>query len=138
MPGFSHPPSPFVPLGLRPTPPSPWPPKGTTPAHRRLVESYDRIRDPSRIGAGLITTTRHEAFRLSRKPATNTRSNSLILPPALPCCSQTPPDPTITVVAHANRPAAKPDHTDDIGGNHPPSQITLTTSMETTRQARSH
>ncbi|GIH28999.1 hypothetical protein Aph01nite_73090 [Acrocarpospora phusangensis] len=33
----------------------------------RLVESYDRIRDPDKIGAWLITTTRREAFRLSRK-----------------------------------------------------------------------
>jgi RNA polymerase sigma factor (sigma-70 family) len=36
----------------------------------RLVESYDRIRDPDRIGAWLITTTRHEAIRLSRRART--------------------------------------------------------------------
>lgn len=33
----------------------------------RLVESFDRIRDPSRIGAWLVTTTRNEAALLCRK-----------------------------------------------------------------------
>ncbi|MCT9931145.1 sigma-70 family RNA polymerase sigma factor [Planotetraspora sp. A-T 1434] len=33
----------------------------------RMVESLDGIRDPERIGAWLITTTRHEAVRLSRR-----------------------------------------------------------------------
>jgi len=33
----------------------------------RLVESYDRIRDPGRVGAWLVTTTRNEAALLCRK-----------------------------------------------------------------------
>ncbi|MFF4779256.1 RNA polymerase sigma factor [Microtetraspora fusca] len=33
----------------------------------RMVESLDGIRDPERIGAWLITTTRHEAVRLARR-----------------------------------------------------------------------
>ncbi|GII27604.1 RNA polymerase sigma factor [Planotetraspora mira] len=32
----------------------------------RMVENLDGIRDPERIGAWLVTTTRHEALRLSR------------------------------------------------------------------------
>lgn len=33
----------------------------------RLVESLDTIREPDRVGAWLITTTKHEAARLSRR-----------------------------------------------------------------------
>jgi RNA polymerase sigma factor (sigma-70 family) len=33
----------------------------------RMVERLDDIREPERIGAWLITTTRHEALRLSRR-----------------------------------------------------------------------
>ncbi|MEW9530013.1 RNA polymerase sigma factor [Microbispora sp. NPDC049125] len=33
----------------------------------RLVESADAIRDPDRVGAWLVTTTRNEAARLSRR-----------------------------------------------------------------------
>ncbi|GII54877.1 RNA polymerase sigma factor [Planotetraspora thailandica] len=33
----------------------------------RMVESLDGIRDPERIGAWLVTTTRNEAIRLSRR-----------------------------------------------------------------------
>jgi RNA polymerase sigma factor (sigma-70 family) len=33
----------------------------------RMVENLDGIRDPERIGAWLVTTTRHEALRLSRR-----------------------------------------------------------------------
>lgn len=33
----------------------------------RLVESFDRIRDPSKVGAWLVTTTRNEAALLCRK-----------------------------------------------------------------------
>ncbi|GII87158.1 RNA polymerase sigma factor [Sphaerisporangium siamense] len=35
----------------------------------RLVEKLDTIRDPERIGAWLVTTTRHEAGRIRRKRA---------------------------------------------------------------------
>ncbi|MCC5580705.1 sigma-70 family RNA polymerase sigma factor [Microtetraspora sp. AC03309] len=33
----------------------------------RMVESLDGIRDPERVGAWLVTTTRHEAVRLARR-----------------------------------------------------------------------
>ncbi|MFO7249633.1 MAG: sigma-70 family RNA polymerase sigma factor [Actinomycetes bacterium] len=42
----------------------------------RLVESIDRIRDPARIGAWLVTTTRHEALLLCRKGRAVTPTHS--------------------------------------------------------------
>jgi len=57
----------------------------------RLVESLDRIRDPDRIGAWLITTTRHEAARLRRRP-----QSEPVPGPDLPAIAV--PDPAAAVV----------------------------------------
>ncbi|WP_147942857.1 RNA polymerase sigma factor [Microbispora sp. CSR-4] len=57
----------------------------------RLVESADTIRDPERIGAWLVTTTRHEAARLSRRARGEVVSDLDVPDTALP-------DPTAAVV----------------------------------------
>ncbi|WP_067180351.1 RNA polymerase sigma factor [Microtetraspora niveoalba] len=55
----------------------------------RMVESLDAIRDPERIGAWLVTTTRHEAVRLARRargerPAADRLPELLAPDPAAP------------------------------------------------------
>jgi RNA polymerase sigma factor (sigma-70 family) len=57
----------------------------------RLVESIDTIRDPERIGAWLVTTTRHEAARLSRRARGEVMSD-VDMP------DMVTPDPTTAVV----------------------------------------
>lgn len=57
----------------------------------RMVENLDGIRDPERIGAWLITTTRHEAARLWRK-SRGERPAEFELPDIAE------PDPTTAVV----------------------------------------
>ena len=58
----------------------------------RLVEHYDRIRDPDRVGAWLVTTTRHEAIRLSKRAGAERPSE---IPDLL---DTTEPDPSAVVV----------------------------------------
>ncbi|WP_285707500.1 sigma-70 family RNA polymerase sigma factor [Microtetraspora sp. NBRC 16547] len=53
----------------------------------RMVESLDAIRDPERIGAWLVTTTRHEAVRLAQRsrgerPAPSTLPDVAVPDPA--------------------------------------------------------
>ena len=50
----------------------------------RLVENADAIRDPARIGAWLVTTTRHEAARLSRRARGEVASDLVVPDTALP------------------------------------------------------
>ncbi|MEV4461889.1 sigma-70 family RNA polymerase sigma factor [Microbispora sp. NPDC049633] len=61
----------------------------------RLVENADAIRDPGRIGAWLVTTTRHEAARLSRRARGEVASDLDVPDTALP-------DPTAAVVVDAD------------------------------------
>ncbi|WP_182876508.1 MULTISPECIES: RNA polymerase sigma factor [unclassified Microbispora] len=57
----------------------------------RLVENAGAIRDPARVGAWLVTTTRHEAARLSRRARGEVVSDLDVPDPAQP-------DPTAAVV----------------------------------------
>lgn len=57
----------------------------------RLVENAGAIRDPARVGAWLVTTTRHEAARLSRRARGEVVSDLDLPDPAQP-------DPTAAVV----------------------------------------
>ncbi|MBP2706579.1 sigma-70 family RNA polymerase sigma factor [Microbispora sp. RL4-1S] len=58
----------------------------------RLVESLDSIRDPDRIGAWLVTTTRHEAVRLAR------RARGEVVSPSGEVPETAVPDPAAAVV----------------------------------------
>jgi RNA polymerase sigma factor (sigma-70 family) len=73
----------------------------------RMVESLDTIRDPERIGAWLITTTRHEAARLRRKSLGERPAEFTLPDPA-------EPDPASAIVdADFGRRVWR--HLDDLG-----------------------
>ncbi len=59
----------------------------------RLVEHWDTIRDPAKVGAWLVTTTKHEAIRLCRK----TRRERLSAEP--PESIQPDADPAMAVLS---------------------------------------
>jgi RNA polymerase sigma factor (sigma-70 family) len=59
----------------------------------RLVEHWDTIRDPTKVGAWLVTTTKHEAARLCR----TTRRERLSAEPPEPI--QPDADPAIAVLS---------------------------------------